>query len=368
MKKQTAANFNQRLTATFFTLLGLTFNANTALGDATWNGGGGADTSWNNMANWTGDPKAGGKWFLDAMPSAFTSTIDFNTTTAPWTNATGGRSQWNSFTTIYLLPGGQLGTGSGDPRWKSTSVGSPRIYVQGGSLMCDIGEGLESNPIIEISSGKYEAARITYQKYATINIIGSTPTLVKVSDFFSWMNNSLPTLGFTLDAAGVTPLTFNTHGNDSVPNGNTYPGLVTINVSGIAAYAAGSRPLGDTFYLAKDLNSPLFHPNAWPNNVLVDGGLGRLDRVSDGVTLTILNATPPPFFEITNFDRDPITGHVTLTFTSVDSANYTIERSADGTTWGDVDDNVDGQAGTTTYIDTTAAPFARLLYRVTQNP
>jgi len=89
----------------------------------------------------------------------------------------------------------------------------------------------------------------------------------------------------------------------------------------------------------------------------------------DGGSLKLnITSTDSGFvFEITSFVRNPANGHVTITFTSFDSANYTIERSADGTTWGDVDDNVDGQAGTTTYVDTTAAPFARLLYRVTQN-
>ncbi len=80
------------------------------------------------------------------------------------------------------------------------------------------------------------------------------------------------------------------------------------------------------------------------------------------------------YFQITNVDRDPGTGEVTLRFTSIGAAFYTVWGSTDLVNWQDIDDNVDGQAGETSYTDTTFEPAPapagknRVFYRVTRNP
>jgi hypothetical protein len=295
MKKQSTARTSRWLAATSFTLLALTFNATPAMGaDATWTGYGDG-VNWGDMANWenvghttwqTGDPRPTPTAIKLNFGTDDNSTVNINAQVAPWFG--GGRTVTMSATTILNIPtGGKLGNNDG------TQMYNPAggvINVTGGSFGMDLRPGTAPGGVcgtVNVYSGTYQASRITYVKSATINIFGSTPTVVQVSDYFSWVNNSLPTLGFTLDAGGVTPFQFNAHGNDSHVDGND-PGLVTINVSGIATYAAGAKPMGDTFYLAKDMNSALFHPHAWPDGVLVDGGLGRLDRVADGVTLTII--------------------------------------------------------------------------------
>jgi hypothetical protein len=299
MKKQSTARPGRWLAATSLSLLTLTFNANTATAaDATWTGYGDG-VNWGDMLNWenvghtgwqTGDPKLTSTFIKLNLGVDDTSTVNIDAQVAPWVG--NGRTVTMSATNVLNIPaGGKLGNNDG------TQMYNPAggiINVTGGYFGMDLRPGSAPGGVcgtVNVSGGTYQAARITYVKSATVNIIGSAPTLVKVSDFFSWMNKSQPTLGFTLDAGGVTTFQFNTHGNDSNVDGNV-PDPVTINVSGIATYAAGAKPMGDTFYLAKDTNSNLFHPNAWPNNVLVDGGLGRLDRVSNGVTLTILSTDP----------------------------------------------------------------------------
>jgi len=77
-------------------------------------------------------------------------------------------------------------------------------------------------------------------------------------------------------------------------------------------------------------------------------------------------------FRITNIVRNPDTGAVTLTFTSTDEGVYKVEASIDLVNWDELNDNVDGQPGTTDYTDSTYAinPSAReeVFYRVTKNP
>ena len=267
-------------------ILALALGATPAMGDATWTGGG-ADTNWSNMANWSGNPMLGGKLYLDAMGSPFTSTVDIDAAAGGWTLASS--LMMNANTSLYFPTGGKLGNGGGNPRMKSTGTGSPKIYVQGGYLAADIGEGTDtSSPIVEISSGTYITARITYQKYVTVNIIGSALAAdVAITDFLSWKNNSLPTLGFTLDAGGVKPFKFGNHGQDSYPDGNI-PGSVALNVGGIATYAAGAMPMGLVIPLVRDTNTSLFFPNAFTLGKLVDGGVGWVSRVSNGVDLTVL--------------------------------------------------------------------------------
>ena len=80
-----------------------------------------------------------------------------------------------------------------------------------------------------------------------------------------------------------------------------------------------------------------------------------------------------PATTITNVIRNPTTGEVTLTFTSSDSATYTVEVSTDLVGWTELDDSVDGQAAETSYTDssfaTDPAPNGknRIFYRLTRN-
>jgi len=82
----------------------------------------------------------------------------------------------------------------------------------------------------------------------------------------------------------------------------------------------------------------------------------------------------PTIFQITNVDRDPATGEVTLTFPSSDSDTYKVDASTDLVGWTELDDNLDGQAVETSYTDTIFAPDpaptgqAKVFYRVTKNP
>jgi len=82
---------------------------------------------------------------------------------------------------------------------------------------------------------------------------------------------------------------------------------------------------------------------------------------------------PGQIFQITNTVRNPATGEVTLTWTSTSGASYKVEGSVDTITWEDIDDNVPGLAGETSYTDTSFAPAPvapgkpRVFYRVTEN-
>jgi len=283
-------------------VLGLAGGATPAVAaDATWTGFGDG-VNWSDMANWenaghtgwqTGDPRLTGTSIkLDyASAATTTSTVNIDAQVAPWIGT--GRTVTMSASSILNIPtGGKLG-----------NVDGTQIYNPAGGVINVTGSGyfgmdLRPHPTlgnvcgtVNVYSGTYEAARITYVKSATVNIYGSTPTKVYVNDFFSWMDKSAPTLGFTLDAGGVTTFKFDTHGNDSHPDARD-PAPVTINVSGIAAYLAGTGKVGDVIPLVRDLNSDLFHPHAWPDLVSVDGDLGLLHRTANGVTLEII--TPEP--------------------------------------------------------------------------
>ena len=366
MKDQSTARPVRWLAAISLSLLALTFHANTAMAaDATWNGGGGDGINWSDLNNWTGIPQLANNTY---KLNGATSTVNVDTDVSPWVITGRSGDMWNN--SILNIPaGGKLGGNQGH-HWRM-HTGSV-INITGGHFGMDLRPHSLGNAggTINISSGTYEAARITYVKSATVNIIGSAPVKVKVSDFFSWMNNSLPTLGFTLDAGGVTPLTFNTHGNDSVPNGNTYPGLVTINVSGIATYSAAnpSTNYPHTIPLVRDTNSDLFHPNAWPHGVLVDGGLGMLNRTNNGVDLIVLAPPPPPTITISSANYDANNDQLTLIWNSVPGATYTIENATQfvgngaGTSWDNLTTGIpSGGATTTKVID---APSPGTYYRI----
>ena len=262
-------------------ILALALGATPAMAlDATWNGAGDG-INWSDLTNWTGNPSLASNTF---KLNAATSTVNVDTTVSPWITTGRSGDMWNN-SVLNIPVGGKLGSNGGD-QWRM-HTGSV-INITGGSFGMDLRPHTlgSAGGTINISSGTYQAARITYVKSATVNITG-TPTQVKVSDFFSWMNNSLPTLGFTLEAGGVTPFQFDAHGQDSYPDGNI-PGSVALNVGGIATYAAGVRPMGLVIPLVRDTNSALFFPNAWTLGKLVDGGAGWVSRVSNGVDLTVL--------------------------------------------------------------------------------
>ena len=76
MKSTKTSRFSKPAHILVGSILALALAATPAMGDATWIGGGGADTNWSNMANWSGNPKAGGSLFINAMASPFTSTVE----------------------------------------------------------------------------------------------------------------------------------------------------------------------------------------------------------------------------------------------------------------------------------------------------
>ena len=364
MKDQSTLRSGGWLAAISFTLLALTFNANTAMAaNITWDGGGNG-VNWSDFNNWDADPSLASTVF---KLNGATNTVDLNTMTA-WISTGRAGDMWNN-SVMNIPTGGRLGSGGGE-HWRM-HTGSV-INITGGHFGYDLRPHSLGNAggTINISSGRYEAARITYVKSATVNIIGSAPTKVKVNDFFSWMKNSLPTLGFTLDAGGVTRFEFNTHSNDSPVDGNV-PGPVTINVSGIATYSAAnpSTNYPHAIPLVRDTASPfLFHPNAWPHGVLVDGGLGILNRTNDGVDLIVLAPPPLPTITISSASYDANNDQLTLSWNSVPAATYTIENATQfvgngaGTSWDNLTTGIpSGGATTTKVID---APSPGTYYRI----
>ena len=263
-------------------ILALALGATPAMAaDATWNGAGDG-VNWSDLTNWTGNPSLASTTF---KLNAATSTVDLNTMTA-WTSTGRAGDMYNN-SVLNIPAGGRLGNDFDGAHWRM-HTGSV-MNITGGAFGMDLrpyGDGHGGTINISGATSTYRAARITFVKSATVNITG-TPTQVKVSDFFSWMNNSLPTLGFTLDAGGVTPFQFDTHGQDSNPDGNI-PGSVALNVGGIATYAAGAMPMGLVIPLVRDTNSNLAFPNAFTLGKLVDGGAGWVSRVNNGVDLTVL--------------------------------------------------------------------------------
>ena len=69
--------------------------------------------------------------------------------------------------------------------------------------------------------------------------------------------------------------------------------------------------------------------------------------------------------------RDPITGHVSLTFNSQPDREYAIDYSTslkptgEPGGWQELEDGIESQGSSTTYIDSTVAgSFSRVFYRV----
>jgi len=99
---------------------------------------------------------------------------------------------------------------------------------------------------------------------------------------------------------------------------------------------------------------------------------GWSDNALGGFFIDVL---PPDtaVFDIVNVVRDSGTGNVTLTFTSVDSGTYRVEASTNLVNWDELSENVNGQPGTTDYLDDEYAPNLgsqrpRVYYRVSTVP
>ena len=70
---------------------------------------------------------------------------------------------------------------------------------------------------------------------------------------------------------------------------------------------------------------------------------------------------------ITDLAFGPNDGEVTITFDSVDNANYLIERSNDLVTWEELTDNHASQGETTTFTDfSLPAATRQIFYRVSR--
>ena len=107
--------------------------------------------------------------------------------------------------------------------------------------------------------------------------------------------------------------------------------------------------------------------------IYVTSNFGPPDDDYTGISEIRFIGANIPATTITNVIRNPTTGEVTLTFTSSDSATYTVEVSTDLVGWTELDDSVDGQAAETSYTDssfaTDPAPNGknRIFYRLTRN-
>ena len=226
-----------------------------AMADATWTGA--VNDLWSNMGNWSGDPTAGG-WFT--LPAGTTSTVD--TDTSSWTNY--GYVMADDTVTLNVIAGGLLRSPSAE-----NQPNGGTLRQTGGEV--NIGNRIKGDAgLTEISGGTFWNTRYTYCDVARMHIIGSDPVSVGLD---SWITYGPPSpigyLDFTLDANGVTPLTWRVYGSGRTP-------VTTIAVDGIAAYLAGAGNVGDIIPLFYDDNSVLDHPTTFLGVGLVDGGLGEV--------------------------------------------------------------------------------------------
>jgi hypothetical protein len=166
-------------------------------------------------------------------------------------------------------------------------------------------------------------------------------------------------------------------------------------LAGPAVYAAGSQTTGDEEGLLIEilldddtvLAEFTYEPGPWkgfPTLVPVgfqytgDGSgdvririgpsfpnSGRFGGAIDSLTISE-NVTT--LFQITDLARDFQTGAVTVTFTSVEGANYSVEASTDLLNWQELDDGVIGTVETTDFTDSFFAPENPLeaYYRATR--
>ncbi|MGJ8698100.1 MAG: putative Ig domain-containing protein [Verrucomicrobiaceae bacterium] len=79
--------------------------------------------------------------------------------------------------------------------------------------------------------------------------------------------------------------------------------------------------------------------------------------------IRIGTATPPGAPLVTAFSHDPTFGEISITWTSVQGANYLLEGSADLQNWAEIDDGLTGDTGSTTAIITVPeeASFFRIV-------
>ena len=112
--------------------------------------------------------------------------------------------------------------------------------------------------------------------------------------------------------------------------------------------------------------------NFWFTGRIDDIGLFRTALSVDDINAIISNGVGgftgnSRGLEITDIEIDPNSGQVTLTFNSVDGANYIIERSTDLTalTWEELDDSYPSEGDVTTFTDfSVPADAKKLFYRV----
>lgn len=143
---------------------------------------------------------------------------------------------------------------------------------------------------------------------------------------------------------------------------------VDTGVTGSAAYALPISSINNT---TENMHSRAEIFSVESNGVddvilYFDGRAGSDTEVPlNGLQITLLGAASGP--EIVNIDFDPATQTLTLEFLSIPGATYGIFAGTDLINFDDErDDNVIGQAGTTTYqetgVDTSVTP--KLFYRV----
>jgi len=157
-------------------------------------------------------------------------------------------------------------------------------------------------------------------------------------------------------------------------------GSYTFYINGVPA-GTGSMPnnfLGQNtnpLYIGNRADAAVPFPGSLDDVALFAGALGPLEigeiMGGDFSRYVLPSQTP---FQITLVVRNPATGAVTLTFPSTNAATYRVDATTDQTAWTELEDNLDGQAGETSYTDTTFAPAPalpgknRVFYRVTKNP
>ena len=286
-------------TILFAVVAGLVLSATPAMGAAVWTGLGDG-WKWSDMLNWqdgsggwgpTGtdqDPRTNVDLTLPNTATTTDTTVDIDLTAAGWASMNARRTNLGTSSILRIPTNGYL-----DGDCVRNPVGSV-IYVTGGKFGSDI-RPPQDGPLhpgnlaglVEISAGSWDTSRYTYIQSVTVHIVGSAPTSVYTGDFMSWDALSTPTLQFTLDAGGVTPFRFGAHGMGQHPR--DYPGPVTIDVFGIAAYLAGpGNNVGDMVNLLYDTNSNLEFPAEWPDGLIVDGGAGKLHVTANGVDVEIL--------------------------------------------------------------------------------
>jgi hypothetical protein len=249
-----------------------------------WTGGGGANNTWTNTANWDGDATAAGVDLV--LTVAGTSVLDVATSSpGDWANEPGTAKVTGSGHVLVLATGGVLTAGPG-LYTGATSGGTIRFDGgQFGNIQTWLTPRLDDTGNIEFYGGPFSNVDNQLYQPALIHVVGRTP-----GSSFNPTKLNKPKQGFckfqfTLEAEGVETLALSSADPIASPQGS---GDFELVVDGIQDYldGGGTQNEWDLITGAADNDMLLFASGEVDG--LVDGGLGYVTASTTKVTLTII--------------------------------------------------------------------------------